>query len=162
MPYKVDNMNVNEIDEMINHWYVETYRMSLDEIRHMIVKSSIDFTGKLSEFVLHIRTLGDYISFIMDIYKKGFDVRFLEDRCIYEFPIYYFRDMPSGRGLGRKMPNGDYEVLDGMGCVLKYISHVDLKYQLIDDLLKDNYMNFNEKFKEFLKALYNWAHEMEQ
>jgi len=131
---------------------------TINGLKEKIAKESIDFSGFFEEnHTLLLRIIRGRNEISTEYYRDGEDGYNSRDRFWYEFSIYYYHDLPSGRDI-RETDEG-YKILDGEE-VIGEISLKDLKDELIDDLTIWKEGKFNEEFEEFLDELYAWIVEV--
>jgi len=143
--------------------YLKKCGTTLSSLKKEIARLSIDYTGTLEEnYSLLLRIFRKTEEISMEYYQNVEDVCVWNDhdRLGYEFSLYFYRNLLSGRDLREDEDGEDYEILDGDKVVGK-ISLEDLRYQLVDDLIERNEGRFNEEFEEFLNELYNWILEVD-
>jgi len=159
MEKEIKKKEGEEMKRTVVEKYLKKCGTTINRLKEKIARASIDFSGTLAgnySFLLRILRGRDEISF--EYYKDGEDGLNNHDRFWYEFPLYFYRDLPSGYDLHET--DEDYEILDGDKVVGK-ISLEDLKDELVDDLVERNEGKFNEEFEEFLEELYTWIVEVE-
>jgi len=131
---------------------------TISNLKEKIAKESIDFTGFFEEnHTLLLRIIRGRNEIKTEYYRDGEDGYNSRDRFWYEFSIYYYHALPSGRNI-RETDEG-YKILDGEE-VIGEISLKDLKDELINDLTIWKEGKFNEEFEEFLEELYAWIVEV--
>jgi len=96
---------------------------------------------------------GRSISF--EYYQNGDDGYNNNERFWYEFPVYFYMDMPSGYFV-RETSDGNHYLVDENEQYLEEIDINELMNKLIDDLIETNYKEFNDNWNEFLAEFQKW------
>jgi len=138
---------------------IEDYLGNLDDLKTKIAKMCIDLTGVIeSDYVVLVRVSRKHGVFL-EYHKNDIDEDDTHDRFWYDFPIYFYRDLPSGYYV-RQTLDGVFYLVDGYEDFVEEIDINDLMNDLIDDLVERNY---NEFWNEFLVEFQKWinAEEMD-
>jgi len=135
------------------------YLGNLDELKEKIARMEIDMTGTIQNKTVLLRVLRSGRGFSLEYYQNGYDGYNDHDRFWYTFPIYFYRDLPSGYYIGNETEDGYYELLDEDGKFLQEIDKNDLMSELVDDLVERNYKEFNDNWSEFLEEFQKWIDE---
>jgi len=139
--------------------YLLGHGAGLVRLKYEVAKMSIDMTGTMEqEYKVLLRVVRGY-SPTLEYYKDGDDGYNNHDRFWFEFPMFFYRDMPSGEDI--EEDEEDYLVTDTEGREQK-IDKNDLIGWLIYDLTERNHGKFNDTWKEFLEELYNWIVEVKE
>jgi len=156
-----DIMDIDKGQEELDKWFTENYSIEPEGLKSNIAKKSLDFTGTMSDsYSLLLRVLRGSNNITLEYHQNGTDGYSDQERFWYTFPIYYFRDLPSGYTIGDEK-DGAYELLTEDGNFLEYIAKESLESQLLDDLIEYNEKGFVDNFYEFLSALYQWFEGVE-
>jgi len=132
---------------------------SLEQLKYDIARMSIDMTGTMEqEYKVLLRIVRGYDP-TLEYYKDGDDGYTNNQRFWFEFPMFFYRDMPSGEDI--EEDEEDYLFTDTEGRTEK-IDKDDLIDELIDDLIEYNYGNFDDTWEEFVEHLYAWLIEPEE
>jgi hypothetical protein len=140
---------------------MEYYLGNLDDLKTKIAKMCVDMTGSMVNKRVMVR-VNRGGSFSLEYYQYVYDGYYDSKRFLYGFPIYFYRDMPSGH-LVRETKNGNYHLVDENEKFVRKIDKNDLKNDLIDDLVKSNFNGFNQYWVAFLTYFQKWidAEEMD-
>jgi len=140
---------------------MENYLGPLDELKEKIAKMCVDMTGSMVNKRVMVR-VNRGGSFSLEYYQYVHDGYYDSKRFLYGFPVYFYRDMPSGH-LVRETKNGNYYLVDENEKFVQKIDKNDLKNDLIDDMVKSNFNGFNQHWESFLNYFQKWidAEEME-
>jgi hypothetical protein len=131
----------------------------LERLKYEVAKMSIDMTGTMEqEYKVLLRVVRGYDP-ILGYYKDGDDGYTNNQRFWFGFPMFFYRDMPSGRDI--EEDEEEYRVTDTEGRIAK-IDKDDLIGWLIYDLTEYNYGNFNDTWEEFVEHLYAWIIEPDE
>jgi hypothetical protein len=124
-----------------------------DELKEKIARMEIDMTGTIQNKTVLARVLrGRELS--LEYYQNGYDGYNDQERFWYVFPVYFYKDMPSGQFV-REGEEGFY-LVDENDKTLQQIDENDLKNDLINDLVERNYQEFNDNWNEFLTSFQKW------
>jgi len=132
---------------------------SLEQLYYKVAKMSIDMTGTMEqEYKVLLRVVRGY-SPTLEYYKDGDDGYNNHDRFWFEFPMFFYRDMPSGEDI--EEDEEEYRLTDAEGRTEK-IDKNDLIDWLTDDLTERNHGNFDDTWEEFIEYLYAWLIEPDE
>jgi len=138
---------------------MEDYLGNPDELKEKIARMVIDMTGTIQNKKVLLRVLRSGRGFSLEYYENGYDGYSDHERFWYTFPIYFYRDLPSGYYIGNETEDGYYELLGEDGKFLQEIDRSDLMSELVDDLVERNYKEFNDYWNEFIADFQKWIDE---
>jgi len=131
---------------------------SLEQLKYDIARMSIDMTGTMEqEYKVLLRIVRGHDP-TLEYYKDGDDGYTNNQRFWFEFPMFFYRDMPSGEDI--EEDEEDYLFTDTEGRTEK-IDKDDLIDELIDDLTEYNYGNFDDTWDEFIAEFQKWIVEVD-
>jgi hypothetical protein len=141
---------------------LEDYLGNIDDFKEKIAMMCINLTGTMEqEYNVLLRFVRGY-GLSLEYRKDGDDGYNNHDRFGWVFPMFFWRDMPSGYNIGDETEDGwYYELLDENGKFLQEINKNDLMRELVDDLVERNYNEFNQDWVDFLTAFQKWIDEEE-
>jgi len=129
-----------------------------DDLKTRIAKMCVDMTGSMENKTVLVRVLrGGSLS--LEYYQNGSDGYNNHDRFWWEFPVFFYRDMPSGNFI-RYGEEGFY-LVDENDKPIQKIEENDLMNDLIDDLIERNYKEFDDNWDEFIAEFQKWIVEVE-
>jgi len=132
---------------------------SLEQLYTEVARMSIDMTGTMEqEYKVLLRVVRGN-SPTLEYYKDGDDGYNNHDRFWFEFPMSFYRDMPSGYFI-RYGEEGFY-LVDENDKPIQKIEENDLMNDLIDDLIERNYKEFDDNWDEFIAEFQKWIVEVE-
>jgi len=146
--------------ELIDRYLQEKYNTSLSELEKRIKTEVIDYSGTLTGCFLNVliyRWYGTYhiLYGISESSYRKLDEDVKNNAFQYYFPIYYYKDLPTGKHLREQ---NLYELPSLFhfedGKVLRHVFPEDVENSLINDL--ENEKSFQDDFNKFLTELYNW------
>jgi len=155
---------------------------SLEQLKYKVATMSIDMTGTMQNKTVLFRALRRQIP-SLDYYQSGSDGYNDHDRFWWEFPIYFYREMPSGEFIryreegyylvdmrkrtitdkNKEIRYGEEEFLlvDENDKIIEKIEKKDLMNDLIEDLIEWNYDHFNDNWEEFITEYQKWINEVD-
>jgi len=137
---------------------MEDYLGNPDYLKEKIGKMCIDMSGTIEgEYTVLLRVLRGR-SYTLEYHQNGFDGYNDHDRFWWEFPLFFYRDMPSGYYV-RQTLDGVFYLVDGYEDFVEEIDKNDLMSELVDDLIERNYKEFNDNWNEFLREFQKWIDE---
>ena len=134
---------------------MEDYLGNIDHFKGKIAKMCIDWTGDMA-FDYYIvlvwvkRNNGVFLEYHKSM-KKDNTYQIFQ----YEFPMFFWADMPSALYI-RKIWKGVFHLVDENGNFLQQIDENDLTEALVDDLLEKDCWNFSVRWNEFLEEFQKW------
>jgi len=142
----------------LNKEKMEDYLGNLEDLKTKIAKMSIDWTGDMSfdYYVLLVRVSREHGVSLE--YQKNSERDNTHQRFQYEFPLFFWWDMPSALFV-RKIQKGVFHLVDENGNFLKWINENDLTEALVNDLLLSDYGNFSVRWNEFVVEIQKWLEE---
>jgi hypothetical protein len=147
--------------ELIDRYLQEKYKTSLCELERRIKTEVIDYSGTLTGCFINVliyRWYGTYhiLYGISESSYKKLDEDVKNNAFQYYFPIYYYKDLPTGKHLGKENGYG-FPLLNEGRKPIKYVSSNDVENSLINDL--EDIRSFRYNLNKFLIGLYKWIIE---
>jgi len=134
---------------------MEDYLGNLDDFKEKIAKMCIDWTGVVeSDYAVLVWAKRNNNVFL-EYHKNGISGDNTYQIFRYEFPMFYYRDMPSGYYVRRTL-DGVFYLVDGYEDFEEEIDINDLTTDLVYDLIERNYDHFNDNWNEFLTEFQKW------
>jgi len=138
--------------------FLQEWGTSLEQLKYDIARMSIDMTGTMEqEYKVLLRIVRGYDP-TLEYYKDGDDGYTNNQRFWFEFPMHFYKDMPSGEDI--EEDEEDYLFTDTEGRTEK-IDKDDLINELTDDLTEYNYGNFDDTWDEFIAEFQKWIVEVD-
>jgi len=155
-------METDEMKRTVVEKYLESCGTTIDKLKKKIARYSIDLNDAFGNCTLVLRILRGENGISTEFYRTedGTDEYNNHDRFCFEFPYYYYRDLPSGRNISEDNGNMNYEIIDA-NQVRKPISFWDLRAKLINDLV-GSHEGFKIRFEDFIEELYDWIIEPDE
>jgi len=127
-------------------------------LKYEVAKMSIDMTGTMEgQYTVLLRVVRGYGP-TLEYYKDRDDGYTNNQRFWFEFPMHFYRDLPSGEVI--EEDEEEYRVTDTEGRIVK-IDKNDLIGWLIYDLTERNYGNFDDTWEEFITEYQKWINEVD-
>ena len=123
-----------------------------DDIKREIARQCIDLSGQKHSTVV-VRVFRDG-AVLINYHENGTDGYSNCDRFWFEFPVFNYRDLPSGSDIEER-GNRFYIIHDN--GKLEKIAKNTLINELIDDLIERDAMNFNKIWNRFRVLANDWA-----
>jgi hypothetical protein len=137
---------------------MEDYLGNLDDLKTKVAEMSVDLTGEMAfDYVVLVRVSRKH-GFTLEYHKDGIGVDDTHDGFWYDFPMFFYWDMPSALFI-HKIRKGVFLRVDKNGNFLQIIDVKDFTAALVDDLLKKDYENFSIRWNEFLVEFQKWLEE---
>jgi len=136
---------------------IEDYLGNPDDLKTKIASMCVDMTGGMEKKRVMVRVIRG-VSLTLEHYQYVYDEYYNSKRFLYGFPIYYYKDMPSGYNM-RNTSDKIYYRVDENEQFIQKIDVNDLKNDLIDDLVKKNFNGFNQHWEGFLNYFQKWLNE---
>ena len=134
---------------------MKDYLGNPDDLKTKIASMCIDMTGSMeSDYVVLVRVSRKH-GVSVEYHKNEIDGDDTHDRFWYDFPMFFYRDMPSALFI-RKIWNGNYYLIDENGNFIQQIDVDKLTEALVDDLLSADYGNFSVRWNEFIAEFQKW------
>jgi len=150
---KMTNLNKKKLENKM-----EAHLGNLDELKKKIAEMSIDMTGEMAfDYYLVLVRVSRKNGVFLE-YQKGGERDNTYQRFQYDFPMFFWADMPSALFV-QKLWKGVFHLVDENGNFLKWIDEKDLKEALVDDLLSEDYGNFSVRWNEFLAEFQKWLED---
>jgi len=130
-----------------------------DDLKTRIAKMCVDMTGSMENKTVLVRVLRGH-SLSLEYYQNGSDGYNNHDRFWWEFPMFFYKDMPSGYFV-RETSDGNYYLVDENEKFLQEIDISDIMSELVDDLVERNYEDFNDNWDEFIVEFQKWIVEVD-
>jgi hypothetical protein len=135
----------------------EYYLGNSDKLKQKIASMSIDMSGTMEGQYMVLLRVSRGGSYKLMYYQNGSDGYNNDNRFWWEFPMFFYRDMPSGYFI-RDGEEG-FLLVDENDKPLQKIGVNELMNVLIDDLIERNYKGFNDNWDEFLTFFQKWINE---
>jgi len=137
---------------------IEDHLGNLDDLKTKIAEMCIDWTGDMAfdYYILLARVSRKYGVSLE--YQKSAKRDNTYQRFQYEFPMFFWWDMPSALFV-RKIQKGVFHLVDENGNFLKWIDEHDFTEALVDDFLSVDYGDFSVRWNEFIVEFQKWLEE---
>jgi len=150
-----------EQKEVIDRYLQEKYGTSLYELEKEIKTEVIDYSGTLTDCFIAVQIYRWDRAYTIRFLLSESDWKKLDEEVRgnafqYYFPIYYYKDLPTGKHLGKENGYG-FPLLNEGRKPIKYVSSNDVENSLINDL--ENMRSFRYNLNKFLIGLYKWIIE---
>jgi hypothetical protein len=150
-----------EQKEVIDRYLQEKYGTCLYELEREIKTEVIDYSGTLTDCFIAVQIYrwdkAHTIRFLLSESDwKKLDEEETGNAFQYYFPIYYYKDLPIGKHLGKENGYG-FPLLSEGRKPIKYVSSDAVENALIHDL--EDIRSFRYNLNKFLIGLYKWIIE---
>jgi hypothetical protein len=151
---KTENKKEMEKTNIVETFF-KKFGTSLEEFKYKVAKMSIDMSGTLEqEYNVLFRVIRG-CSPTLEYSKDWVDGNTTNWGFWFAFQTFFYRDMPSGYYV-RQTLNGNHYLVDANDKLLQKIEENDLMNDLIDDLVKRDYNEFNDTWNEFIEKFQKW------
>ena len=132
---------------------------NFDMLKKKIAEMSIDWTGEMAFDYYNLLVWASRNNGIFLEYKRSGKRDNTYKIFQYEFPMFFWADMPSALYI-RKIRKGVFHLVDVNDNFVKQIDENVLTKVLVDDFLENDYGNFSVRWNEFITEFQKWL-EME-
>jgi len=146
-----------ELKDRVDRYLVENYKIPVVKIRRKIAKKCLDLSDNGCEFTVLIRLFSRAKKIRIEKQKRQ---RIHRDELQFRFPSFHFRELPSGDNVGKRMDNGDYEILDEDKKVVNSVDSKTLKSFFVDSIIYNQ--EFQSLFEGLILAINGWITSKEQ
>ena len=134
---------------------IEDYLGNIDHFKGKIAKMCIDWTGVVeSDYAVLVWAKRNNNVFL-EYHKNGISGDNTYQIFRYEFPMFYYRDMPSALFVRRTLDDV-FHLVDVNDNFVKQIDKNVLTKVLVDDFLENDYGDFSVRWNEFLEEFQKW------
>jgi len=134
---------------------IEDYLGNIDHFKEKIAKMCIDWTGVVeSDYAVLVWAKRNNNVFL-EYHKNGISGDNTYQIFRYEFPMFYYRDMPSALFVRRTLDDV-FHLVDVNDNFVKQIDKNVLTEALVDDFLENDYGDFSVRWNEFLEEFQKW------
>jgi len=137
---------------------MEDYLGNIDDFREKIARMSIDWAGVAESAYVVLVWAERNNSVFLRHHKNEISGDNTYQIFQYKFPMFFWGDMPSALYI-RKMRKGVFHLVDENGNFVKQIDWNVLTKVFVDDLLKNDYGDFNVRWNEFLAEFQKWLED---
>jgi len=137
---------------------IEDHLGNLDKLKEKIAKMCIDWTGGMESYYVVLVRVSRKHGVSLEYHKNEIDGDDTHDRFWYDFPMFFWADMPSALFI-RKIRKGNYYLVDENGNFLQQIDEDVLTAALVGDLLEKDYGNFSVRWNEFIAEFQKWLED---